>query len=109
MTRRFASRISARPHAAAIVAAAALLSLNSGCPQPSSDGEFLDKEGNFSFDNATPLNLPDSGPFEFTGEISSSNDVDVFSLGGLAAGEKVVTRGSFLLKTEVLRGQMGAG
>lgn len=29
--------------------------------------------------------------------------------GGLAAGEKVVTRGSFLLKTEVLRGQMGAG
>jgi len=29
--------------------------------------------------------------------------------GGLAAGEKIVTRGSFLLKTEVLRGQMGAG
>lgn len=28
---------------------------------------------------------------------------------GLAAGESVVTRGSFLLKTEVLRGQMGAG
>ncbi len=30
-------------------------------------------------------------------------------LDGLAAGEKVVTTGSFLLKTEVLRGQMGAG
>ncbi|OHB74954.1 MAG: hypothetical protein A2Z34_07885 [Planctomycetes bacterium RBG_16_59_8] len=30
-------------------------------------------------------------------------------VGGLAAGEKVVTTGSFLLKTEVLRGQMGAG
>jgi len=30
-------------------------------------------------------------------------------VGGLAAGEKVVTQGSFLLKTEVLRGQMGAG
>jgi cobalt-zinc-cadmium efflux system membrane fusion protein len=30
-------------------------------------------------------------------------------VGGLAAGEKVVTRGSFLLKTEILRGQMGAG
>jgi membrane fusion protein, heavy metal efflux system len=29
--------------------------------------------------------------------------------GGLADGESVVTRGSFLLKTEVLRGQMGAG
>jgi cobalt-zinc-cadmium efflux system membrane fusion protein len=29
--------------------------------------------------------------------------------GGLAAGEKIVTKGSFLLKTEVLRGQMGAG
>jgi len=28
---------------------------------------------------------------------------------GLAVGEKVVTVGSFLLKTEVLRGQMGAG
>ncbi len=30
-------------------------------------------------------------------------------LGGLAAGEKVVTTGSFLLKTEVLRGEIGAG
>jgi len=30
-------------------------------------------------------------------------------LGGLAEGERVVTIGSFLLKTEVLRGQMGAG
>lgn len=30
-------------------------------------------------------------------------------VGGLAAGEKVVTTGSFLLKTEVLRGEMGAG
>jgi len=30
-------------------------------------------------------------------------------LGGLAAGDKIVTTGSFLLKTEVLRGQIGAG
>lgn len=29
--------------------------------------------------------------------------------GGLRAGERIVTRGSFLLKTEVLRGQLGAG
>jgi len=28
---------------------------------------------------------------------------------GLAPGERVVTVGSFLLKTEVLRGQIGAG
>jgi len=30
-------------------------------------------------------------------------------VGGLVAGDKIVTTGSFLLKTEVLRGQMGAG
>lgn len=30
-------------------------------------------------------------------------------LGGLAAGERVATTGSFLLKTEILRGQIGAG
>jgi membrane fusion protein, heavy metal efflux system len=30
-------------------------------------------------------------------------------LGGLASGDRIVTTGSFLLKTEVLRGQMGAG
>ena len=30
-------------------------------------------------------------------------------VGGLAAGERVVTTGSFLLKTEILRGQIGAG
>lgn len=30
-------------------------------------------------------------------------------LGGIVAGDKVVTTGSFLLKTEILRGQMGAG
>jgi cobalt-zinc-cadmium efflux system membrane fusion protein len=30
-------------------------------------------------------------------------------VGGLVAGEKVVDRGSFLLKSEVMRGQMGAG
>lgn len=30
-------------------------------------------------------------------------------VGGLAKGEKVVTTGSFLLKTEVMRGQLGAG
>ncbi len=30
-------------------------------------------------------------------------------LGGLAPGEKIVTSGSFLLKGEVLRGEMGAG
>ena len=30
-------------------------------------------------------------------------------VGGLVAGDKIVTTGSFLLKTEILRGQMGAG
>ncbi len=30
-------------------------------------------------------------------------------LGGLAVGDRVVTTGSFMLKTEVLRGEMGAG
>ena len=29
--------------------------------------------------------------------------------GGIAAGDRIVTTGSFLLKTEILRGQMGAG
>ena len=30
-------------------------------------------------------------------------------LGGVAAGQQVVTTGAFLLKTELLRGEMGAG
>jgi cobalt-zinc-cadmium efflux system membrane fusion protein len=30
-------------------------------------------------------------------------------LGGIVAGDKIVTTGSFLLKAEILRGQMGAG
>jgi len=30
-------------------------------------------------------------------------------VGGIVAGDKIVTTGSFLLKTEILRGQMGAG
>jgi len=32
-----------------------------------------------------------------------------YEIGGLASDAKVVTTGSFLLKTEILRGQMGAG
>ncbi len=36
-----------------------------------------------------------------------SNSYEI--VGGLAVGDKIVTTGSFLLKTEILRGQMGAG
>jgi cobalt-zinc-cadmium efflux system membrane fusion protein len=42
-------------------------------------------------------------------EIGAAYGAGYEVLGGLAAGESVATTGSFLLKTEVLRGQIGAG
>lgn len=69
-----------------------LLAAAAGCPQSSddsADGGFVDKEGNFSFGSATPLNLPESGEFTFSGAIGNESDVDVFSLGNLARGDRV--------------------
>jgi hypothetical protein len=63
-----------------------------GCPQPvddSTDGGFVDKEGNFSFGSATPIELPENGSFTFSGEIDGTNDVDVFSLGAFAPGDRI--------------------
>jgi cobalt-zinc-cadmium efflux system membrane fusion protein len=42
-------------------------------------------------------------------ELGAAYGVSHEVMGGLAAGENVVTTGSFLLKTEILRGQIGAG
>ncbi len=42
-------------------------------------------------------------------ELGAAYDGGFEIVGGLAVGDRVVTTGSFLLKTEILRGQIGAG
>ena len=62
-----------------------------GCPPvPNGDSPFLDSDGNSSFDNATALSINDSDRIEFDGQISGADDVDLYNLGQLAAGDGLV-------------------
>lgn len=76
--------------------AAAALGLLCGCPTMPEPGEpqpgeppFLDRAGNSTFSSATALPLTDVAELQFRGSITTSDDVDVFNLGPLAAGDRV--------------------
>ncbi|MCG3126870.1 MAG: hypothetical protein CHACPFDD_01725 [Phycisphaerae bacterium] len=66
-----------------------------GCPftggdAPGDETPFLDTEGNASFDAATALPIAASGEsLRFAGEVTAGSDIDVYSLGELAAGDRV--------------------
>lgn len=62
--------------------------LLTGCPQPAGTG--LDSKDNGSFQNATRIELPGEDRIEFTGSISSPSDVDLFSLGNFAPGDRLL-------------------
>ena len=79
---------------AALTLFAPLLSCCCGCllgpPQDdasAADFPFIDQSGNFTFDNATALTLDSSAEERFSGELTSSSDVDLYSLGVLAPGD----------------------
>ncbi len=67
--------------------------LIAGCPlQTPTDPKFpfLDQDGNFSFENATALSLAEAGDaLSFSGSIDTSQDVDMYSLGTLAPGDRL--------------------
>lgn len=70
--------------------------LMGGCPftggddTPGDQTPFLDSDGNASFDAATALPIAPSGEsLRFAGEVTASNDIDVYSLGELSAGDRV--------------------
>lgn len=67
-----------------------------GCPwlPPDDDGGtkdvlMLDKESNDTLDTASALDLGTDDELRFTGAIESRSDIDVFTLGALAAGDRL--------------------
>ncbi len=81
-------------------AAALLLCLAGtlGCPMPADltgslggDGvPLLDKDGNFTFGNATKVALAPTDRIIFDGQISGPNDLDLYDLGELGAGDHIL-------------------
>lgn len=90
-----------------------LLAACTGCPavdltQPASDG-FLDSGDNSTFNSATALPLSDRNQIEFDGSISGRTDLDLYSLGELAPGDRLTidvqhTSGSVDLVAGVFNG-----
>lgn len=77
-----------------LCAAAALLLNFAGCPllpppPPDDSGlPFLDQDGNFTFDKATPVALERSS-IAFRGEITGADDLDLYKIGELRAGDGI--------------------
>ena len=67
-----------------------------GCPPPPVDGNgasdlpFLDVDGNFTFDNATALPLDAADQLTFSGEITGEGDIDIYELGALKSGDRLL-------------------
>ncbi len=81
------------PRVAILMAIAGALVSIAGCPlstTPGDDGQFLDQDGNFTFDTATALPLEQRDGLTFTGEITGNTDLDIFSLGQLSPGDRLV-------------------
>ncbi|TWT45982.1 hypothetical protein RAS1_24190 [Phycisphaerae bacterium RAS1] len=80
--------------AAALTAAAGFLLNSAGCPPvtptpPDDSGlPFLDQDGNFTFDKATPVALQRSS-IAFRGQVSGSDDLDLYNIGELKAGDGI--------------------
>lgn len=75
------------------------LLLVAGCPRlpddpgdtnPDGDAPFLDESGNGTFKSATALPLENAASLSFRGTIDSATDIDIFTLGSLRAGDRVV-------------------
>jgi hypothetical protein len=81
---------------AAVAGAAVLILAAGGCPGTTDDGggdgnvPFLDEDGNGSFDSATALALNADEALVFEGRIDGGSDTDIFSVGALAPGDRVV-------------------
>lgn len=86
-----------RPRVALLLSTLAPVLLG-GCPLPtpnkpnnqSSDPLALDKEPNDSLPTATALTFDAGGKLRFTGTIDRAADTDVYALGRLAAGDRIV-------------------
>jgi hypothetical protein len=84
------------------IAACALLSFHllfvTGCPLPTTTpngsdntgADNLDTSGNGSISTATALQLDSTGQLEFSGAINTSNDIDMYKLGTLSPGDRVI-------------------
>lgn len=64
------------------------LFLPAGCPQP--DDANVDSGANGTFDNATKISFTPGDAANFSASLATASDVDLFNLGPLAAGDRVV-------------------
>jgi len=73
------------------LAAAVLIFCGTGCPAPAPSGnsDIDTDEGNASLDTATLLPLETTDEVSFSAVILGSSDVDIYSLGVLARGDRV--------------------
>ncbi|MBU0639941.1 MAG: matrixin family metalloprotease [Planctomycetes bacterium] len=76
---------------------APLLVFVCGCPWPlpgtggtTGSYPYLDEDGNFTFDSATALLLGTTDELQFSGRIETSADIDLYDLGTLAPGDRLV-------------------
>ncbi|MBN2447619.1 MAG: pre-peptidase C-terminal domain-containing protein [Phycisphaerae bacterium] len=78
---------------ASVIGLGFMLATLTGCPLiTSTDGDdtpYLDESLNNSFKDATALPLSDAESLTFRGEISATNDFDVYSVGTLSAGDQL--------------------
>jgi hypothetical protein len=74
------------------VLSALLLLVAAGCPTPLTDDSvpFLDTAGNSTFNNATALPLGGTDTLTFRGTISGPDDLDLYELGALAPGDRLL-------------------